>query len=291
MAKKLSAGSPPAAGKPVPEMMLVSGREIWLSRPQDIEYRWIGEEDIRDKVLAAWSSVDEKEQPMNPCLVGAPGLGKTTLAWALGAKQGLPVFIFQCNMDTRPEDLVITPVLGPDSKIRYQASPLATAVLVGGLCILDEGNRMREKAWASLAGLLDARRSLESQIAGIRIDAHPNFRFCATMNDDSSTYALPDYIQSRLKPRIELRFPPPEIQEKIIRENLPLISKAVIKRVLEFIETSHLQEKNHSLRDAVQVADYAQKLIRQMKIHPADAMEKSVETILGPSAVKLLPPT
>ena len=38
-------------------------------------------------------------------------------------------------------------------------------------CLLDEGNRMNEKSWASLAPLLDHRRSVESVVAGIRINA------------------------------------------------------------------------------------------------------------------------
>ena len=47
------------------------------------------------------------------------------------------------------------------------ASPLVTAMVRGGACILDEGNRMSEKSWASLAPLLDHRRSVDSVIAGI----------------------------------------------------------------------------------------------------------------------------
>jgi MoxR-like ATPase len=45
----------------------------------------------------------------------------------------------------------------------------------GGVAILDEGNRMSEKSWASLAPLLDnARRYVESIVAGIKIKAHPS---------------------------------------------------------------------------------------------------------------------
>ena len=36
----------------------------------------------------------------------------------------------------------------------------------GGIAILDEGNRMSEKSWASLAPLLDNRRYVESIVAG-----------------------------------------------------------------------------------------------------------------------------
>jgi len=51
---------------------------------------------------------------------------------------------------------------------------------------------MSEKSWASLAPLLDNRRYVESIVAGIKIKAHPLFRMVATMNDDASTFDLPN---------------------------------------------------------------------------------------------------
>ena len=70
------------------------------------------------------------------------------------------------------------------------ASPLVTAMLRGGVCILDEGNRMSEKSWASLAPLLDHRRYIESIVTGLKIKAHPEFRVCCTMNDDAAARDL-----------------------------------------------------------------------------------------------------
>ena len=66
---------------------------------------------------------------------------------------------------------------------------------------------MNEKSWASLAPLLDHRRYVESIVAGITIPAHPDFRVCVTMNEDESTYEVPDYILSRLQPTLNLGFP------------------------------------------------------------------------------------
>ena len=66
---------------------------------------------------------------------------------------------------------------------------------------------MSEKSWASLAPLLDNRRYVESIVAGVKIKAHPNFRLVTTMNDDASTFELPEYIHSRLQPQILIDFP------------------------------------------------------------------------------------
>jgi hypothetical protein len=83
--------------------------------------------------------------------VGKPGVGKTTLAWEAARRLGKTAYIFQATLDTRPEDLLITPVVAGEGRIRYVASSLVTAMLKGGVAILDEGNRMSEKSWASLA--------------------------------------------------------------------------------------------------------------------------------------------
>jgi MoxR-like ATPase len=58
------------------------------------------------------------------------------------------LYIFQCTADARPEDLLVTPVLAESGKIAYHASPLVTAMIRGGVCVLDEGNRMNEN-WAA----------------------------------------------------------------------------------------------------------------------------------------------
>src|SRR4249919_1163001 len=173
------------------------------------------------QLLAAWMVVNEQDVPMNPRLLGKPGVGKTTLAYAAGKRMGREVYILQATMDTRPEDLLVTPVIEAAGSLRYVASPLTTAMVRGGVAILDEGNRMSEKSWASLAPLLDNRRYVESIVAGVKIKAHANFRLVATMNDDSSTFDLPEYIHSRLQPQIVLDFPERDEELRILKENLP----------------------------------------------------------------------
>ena len=52
---------------------------------------------------------------------------------------GRGVYVFQCTMDTRPEDLIITPVLTGDKRIEYRASAVVTAMLRGALCSWTRG--------------------------------------------------------------------------------------------------------------------------------------------------------
>ena len=161
----------------------------------------------RDRPGARWLVVDWHDLPLSPRLIGSPGIGKTALAMAAARERKQELYIYQCTADTRPEDLLVTPVLAENGKIAYHASPLVTAMLRGGVCILDEGNRMNEKSWASLAPLFDQRRYVESIVVGITISAHRDFRCAVTMNQDESTYEVPDYILSRLQPTLALGFP------------------------------------------------------------------------------------
>ena len=185
----------------------IEGVTLHLAHPDELPVRWVGQEELMRQLLAAWLVVSEQDLPMNPRLLGKPGVGKTTLAYAAAKRMGREVYILQATMDTRPEDLLVTPVIEGEGRLRYVASPLVTAMLRGGIAILDEGNRMSEKSWASLAPLLDNRRYVESIVAGIKIKAHPQFRLVTTMNDDASTFELPEYIHSRLQPQILIDFP------------------------------------------------------------------------------------
>src|SRR3974390_190993 len=185
----------------------IEGVTLHLAHPDELSIQWVGQDELMRQLLAAWMGVNEQDLPMNPRLLGKPGVGKTTLAYAAGRRMGRDVYILQATLDTRPEDLLVTPVIEGGGNLRYVASPLVTAMIRGGIAIVDEGNRMSEKSWARLAPLLANRRYVESNATAIKIKAHPHFRLGATMNDDASTFELPEYIHSRLQPQIFLDFP------------------------------------------------------------------------------------
>ena len=170
------------------ERVTINGVDLVLAPPDDHESEWIDFGYSLQRLEAAWLRLSPNEPPLNPRIVGEPGLGKTTLACAAARRLGRPVYLFQCTMDTRPEDLVITPVLTPDRRVDYHASSVVSAMVRGGIAVLDEGNRMPERAWASLAPLMDDRRYVESAVASIKVKAHPDFRLCVTMNADASVY-------------------------------------------------------------------------------------------------------
>jgi MoxR-like ATPase len=157
------------------------------------------------------------------------------------------------------------------------ASPLVTAMVGGGVCILDEGNRMSEKSWASLAPLLDHRRSVDSVVAGITIRAHEGFRFATTMNEDASTYEVPEYIHSRLMPQITIDFPEEDEEREILRVQVSGVDDEVLEYVVGFLRAAHLADLRYSVRDGINIARYAMKILKRRE---ADNAKQAVDTAL-----------
>jgi len=272
------------------KQITIDGVDIKLGPAHASETKWIGQHEILKQLLACWLVVNEKDLPLTPRLIGTPGIGKTALAMAGAQARQQELHIFQCTADTRPEDLLITPVLAHDGKIAYHASPLVSAMIRGGVCILDEGNRMNEKSWASLAPLFDHRRYVESIVAGITINAHPDFRCAVTMNEDESTYEVPDYILSRLQPTLPLGFPSKQDELEILKYHLPFAEVEMLGMTVEFLQKAHELNLDFSPRDGINLLRYAMKRMTQLPNHPAakdQSWREALERCLGPDALDL----
>jgi len=264
--------------------VVLDGVTLHLAHPDELEIRWVGQEELVKQLMATWMIVDPRDVPMSPRLLGKPGVGKTTLAYAVARQLGREVYILQATLDTRPEDLLVTPVIEGAGQLRYVASPLVTAMVRGGVVILDEGNRMSEKSWASLAPLLDSRRYVESIVAGIKIKAHPDFRLVATMNDDASTFELPEYIHSRLQPQIFIDFPEREEEKAILKENLPFADDQILEYVTNFLQAAHEADERYTARDGINLARFAIKLTQSGGIGLQAALKIAIRQTLGEEA-------
>ncbi|MDH4194081.1 MAG: AAA family ATPase [Nitrospirota bacterium] len=282
---------PPHFSHPSDSSVMQIGQvSLRLSRPLSLQQVWMGDQEILRQLLACWFVVDEKDVPLSPRIVGQPGVGKTTLAMAATQERKQDLFIYQCTADTRPEDLLVSPVIAEGGTITYQASPLVTAMLTGNVCLLDEGNRMNEKSWASLASLLDHRRSVESIVAGVQIRAHENFRCCVTMNEDASTYEVPDYILSRLQPTLKVEFPAKEHELAILRYHLPFAPTEMVNLTVNFLQKAHQLDLPFSVRDGIHMVQYAMKRMAQDPNHPVArdvAWREALIKVLGEEALDL----
>src|SRR5262249_59863786 len=119
----------------------------------------------------------------------------------------------------------------------------------------------RKEGGATLPPLPATRRYVESIIAGIKIKAHPLFRMVATMNDDASTFDLPEYIHSRLQPQILIDFPERDEEMAILRENLPFGDDHILNYVTDFLQHAHAADERYTARDGINIARFAMKLV------------------------------
>lgn len=268
--------------------VIIDNVELVLAHPLRNAGNWIGQQEPQRQLLACWLTVDDSDLPLTPRITGYPGVGKTTLAIATAKQRNQDIYIMQCTSDTRPEDLIISPVLSGKGTISYHASPLLSAVITGGIVILDEGNRMSEKSWASLAALFDNRRTVESIIAGITITAHKEFRAAVTMNEDSSTFEIPDYIMSRLQPCIEVGFPERNDEMEILSYNIPFCEEGTLNLCVDFLQRAHNLDLPFSIRDGINAIRYT---LKQKKADSAaetkGLFEKAIQQILGKEALDL----
>ena len=270
------------------EKIVIDNVELALAHPVAVNADWIGQGEPMRQILACWMVLGDGDFPLTPRVIGYPGIGKTTLAIAAARARGQDVYIMQCTSDTRPEDLLVTPVLSDQGKISYHASPLLTAAVRGGVAVLDEGNRMSEKSWASLAGLFDNRRMVESVAAGITVTAHREFRAAVTMNEDSSTFEIPDYIMSRLQPGIQIPFPNREDEMKILSYSLPFSGEQILEMCVDYLQKAHGLDLPYSVRDGINIIRYALKLRECDRGADINGLfKKSVSQILGEDSLDL----
>ena len=149
---------------------------------------------------------------------------------------------------------------------------------------------MNEKSWASLAPLLDHRRYVESIVAGIKIPANRDFRCAVTMNDDESTFEIPDYILSRLQPTLTLGHPKRDDELAILQYHLPFAELEMLNLTVDFLQQSHQLNLDFSTRDGINVLRYAMKRIAQDASHPVGkdkVWQEALINCLGAEAVDL----
>jgi len=110
----------------------------------------------------------------------------------------------------------------------------------------------------------------------------------ATMNDDASTFELPEYIHSRLQPQIHIDFPEHDEEKRILSTNLPFADDEILEYVTRFLQRAHTEDERYTARDGVNVARYAMKLLNEGSVNMVQAVQASVCRVLGEDALRHL---
>jgi hypothetical protein len=112
------------------------------------------------------------------------------------------------------------------------------------------------------------------------------------MNDDASTFELPEYIHSRLQPQIHIDFPERDEELLILKSNLPFADEEILEYVVEFLQTAHDADERYSVRDGINIARYALKRLTEGNSRlPSGAWKEKVKESLKRSASMILDDT
>ena len=149
-------------------------------------------------------------------LKGPTGCGKTRFVEAMAHDLDRPLITVACHDDLTTADLVGRFLLqGGDTA--WVDGPLTRAVRDGAICYLDEIVEARQDTTVVLHPLADHRRQLPIDRLGITLDAAPGFCLVVSYNPgyQSVLKDLKDSTRQRMV-AIELDFPPPDVEEKVI---------------------------------------------------------------------------
>lgn len=256
------------------EVAIIGGNEVLLAEPIPLPERaFVGRETELLMCRVAWGVrpdggdfLNDGLPPLNFRLEGAPGLGKNEIVYEMARQLGRPLYIVQGHEELTPEDLALLLTPAPFAEqgmvpLRLRASPLATALHVGGLFFFDEINRVPERALSPLSSVLDGRQYVYSAMTGLNVgprddEARAGFRFCCALNPTLSNagYVLPEYIEQRTLPIIEVG-PPPFEDLKVIIQSTLNPSPEFMEAFMDWYQQGERSEI--SVRQAVALMNYA----------------------------------
>ena len=111
------------------------------------------------------------------------------------------------------------------------------------------------------------------------------------MNDDASTFELPEYIHSRLQPQIFIDFPERDEEYQILQENLPFAEERILQYVTDFLQLAHAADERYTVRDGINMARFAIKLksLATERTHETEALEIAIAAGAGRGGAALCP--
>jgi nitric oxide reductase NorQ protein len=186
-------------------------------------------------------------QHLSILLKGPTGCGKTRFVEAMAYELERPLVTVACHDDLTTADLVGRFLL-KNGETSWVDGPLTRAVREGAVCYLDEIVEARQDTTVVLHPLADHRRRLPIDRLGVTIDAAPGFGLVVSYNPgyQSVLKDLKDSTRQRMV-AIELDFPPPEIEEKIVAHEAGVDQETAAQLVrlgqaIRRLETAGLRE-------------------------------------------------
>lgn len=180
--------------------------------------------------VAVFEAAARRKLPV--MLKGPTGCGKTRFLEYMAFRLQRPLVTVSCHEDLTSSDLVGRFLLEGSSTV-WQDGPLTRSVKAGAICYLDEIVEARTDSTVVIHPLTDHRRQLSLEKKGVEIDAHDDFLLVISYNPGYQT------VLKDLKPSTKQRFvginfdfPTPEIEKKILMNEVPGISAEIAAKLV-----------------------------------------------------------
>lgn len=153
-------------------------------------------------------------------IIGPKGTGKTSLVRKFAEDRGAHLESVNFSLRTRESHLVGTKTLS-DGTVSFDEGLLIRSMRQGSMLYLDEINSAEADVLLRLDEALDDRRQIVlKESTGETIQAKDGWFVIATINPltHSGTKELPPQLLSRFPIRINLEYPPEEVESDIVKK-------------------------------------------------------------------------
>ncbi|MEE9321262.1 MAG: AAA family ATPase [Granulosicoccus sp.] len=189
-----------------------------------------------------------------------PGVGKTTLAQALGKSLGLPWTRVQFTSDLLPADVLGVSIFNNQTQeFEFKPGPVFTSVLLA-----DEINRAPAKAQSAL---LEAMEERQVSIDGITHDLPADFFVIATQNptDQLGAYPLPESQLDRFLVGIEIGYPDTNSERQLLEHGDRRSSIEALPAIANPLQLKQWMQDCEVVTAAPTILDYVQALLLETR--------------------------
>ncbi|PLS32032.1 MoxR-like ATPase [Bifidobacterium margollesii] len=195
-------------------------------------------------------------------LEDVPGVGKTTLARALGQCVGGDVRRVQFTPDMMPSDLTGVSIFDQDSR-RFEFHP---GPLFANIVIADEINRANPKTQSAM---LEAMAERQISVDGVTHELPRPYLVLATQNpiELEGTYPLPEAQLDRFMACTSLGYPSREAERAMLLSDHVNDPLAAVRRICSMSDVLAMQRQVESVYVGESIADYIVSIVRATREH------------------------